>query len=229
MLHEKDMGQIGYKKVCKAEEKEVPYDQIVKGYEYEKGEFVVLKEEDFEKANARKTKTIDVVAFAKEQEVDPKYFDTPYYLEPEKKAEHAYVLLREALKKAKKAGVAKFVIRNKERLGMIKPEGNVLMLVQLRYPDELRSSGALTIPGKETIAEQEMKLAMLLIDQLTKPFDPGEYRDTYTEELEQLIEAKIKGKKPRKKGAEPVPTAVPDLMSVLMQSLQEEKGKEVGV
>lgn len=229
LLRKKDLCPISYARVCRSDGREVPYEDIVRGYEYERGEFVVVAPEDFERANARKTKTVDVVSFADEDEIDTKFVDKPYYLEPDKKAENAYVLLREALRKSKRVGIAKFVIREREHLGMIKVEGNAIMLVQLRFADEVKPASSLEIPGKQKVADKEMSLATLLIDQLTKPFDPKDYHDTYTEELQRVIDAKAKGKKPTKKGQAPVATAVPDLMDVLRKSLQQEqkqKGKK---
>jgi DNA end-binding protein Ku len=203
-------------------------EDIVRGFEYEKGTFVVVDAEDFERANARKTKTIDVLSFTNEKDIDLKYVDKPFYLEPDERAGSAYILLREALRSSKKVGVAKFVIREREHLGMIKTEGDAIMLVQLRFADEVKPPSTLEIPGKKKMTDQEMKLALLLIDQLTKPFRVEEYQDSYTEELERVIAAKAKGKRPAKKGQAPVATAIPDLMDVLRKSLeQEQKGKKV--
>lgn len=223
MVRTSDQCPVGYRRICKMTGDEVPLESISKAYEYEKGEFVVLEKSDFEKANARKTKTLDVVAFVKEQEIDSKYFEKPYFLEPEKKSDHAYVLLREALRKARLVGIVRFVLHNREHIGALKPEGNMLMVEQMRYETEMRSPAALAVPGKQAVAEKEMELARLLIAQLTKPFDPAEYSDTYTEELERVIAEKAKGRKPKKKGQAPQPTAVPDLMSTLMRSLEQEE------
>lgn len=221
MLHGKDESPITYSRICEREGKEVPYEEIAKGYEHEKGDFVVLDKKDFEGVDQKLVKTIDVKAFVKEDDIEAKYFEKPYYLEPDKKAVPAYVLLREALRKAKKVGIATFVIHQREHLGMIKPEGNLLMLEQLRYADELRDAGALDVPEKATIPVEEMKLAQLLIDQRTRPFQAEEYRDTYTESLEAIIAAKVKGRKPKKKGAAPQPTQVSDIMAMLRESLEQ--------
>lgn len=223
MLRKQDHCPIKYRRVCEATGEEVPYDDIVKGYEYEKGEFVTLSNEDFANADAKKTKSMAVVQFAEAREIDPQYFVKPYYLEPDKKAEAAYVLMREALRKSKKAGIVTFVIRNREHLGMLVPKGDALMVGELRYANEVQGIGGLHVPGKAKVAENEMKLALLLIDQLTKPFRIDDFRDTYTEALERRIQAKIRGKKPRKEGKAPVPTAVPDLMAALEESLTKSR------
>lgn len=224
MLHKKDLSPIRYAKVCRKDGHEIPYEEIVKGYEYEDGDYIVLSNEDFEKANVRKTKTIDIVDFAKEQEIDPIFFEKPYYLEPEKGAAKAYILLREALKKSKKVGIAKFVIRNREHLGIVKPEGDILVLNQMRFQEEIRRP-ELKIP-KEDVSEKEISMALAFIDQLTEPFKPDEYKDTYMEELKKLIEEKSRGKTPKPKGALPKPTEVDDLMAALKKSLEREKQRQ---
>lgn len=224
LLHKKDLSEIRYARICKADGKEVPWEDIVKGYEYRHGDFVVLTEEDFEKANLKKTKTIEVLAFAGEDEIDSIYYETPYYLEPEKGAEKAYVLLLEALKESKKVAVGHFVVRHHEHLGVIKAHGNVLVLNQLRYESEIITPKGLSIPKKSPIAKKELDIALELIDQLTKPFKPGEYSDTYTDEIKAVIAKKAKGKKITiKKGELPKPTKVHDIMSLLKQSLEQHK------
>ncbi|MBX4187042.1 MAG: Ku protein [Candidatus Doudnabacteria bacterium] len=225
MLHKKDLSPIRYARVCRVDGKEIPYEDIVKGYEYQKGDYVVLTDEDFKKANVKKTKAIEIQDFVKENEIDPIYFEKPYYLEPEKGAAKAYVLLREALKKSKKIGIAKFVLRNREHLAVIKPFGNVLLLNQMRYQDEIRRPDDLNLPETKEAGKREIEIALALIDQLTSHFKPEEYHDTYTEELERVIKAKAKGKPIKAKGKEPQPTEVTDLMAMLRASLEKEKAK----
>ena len=149
MLHKKDLSQIRFARICKTEDKEIPWEEIVKGYEYEPGEFVVLNDEDFKKANLTKSKSIEIIDFVKEDEIDTIFYSKPYFLEPEKNANKAYVLLREALKKSKKVGVAKFVIHNREHIAIIKPYENAIILNELRYSDEVLQPTELNIPEKK--------------------------------------------------------------------------------
>jgi DNA end-binding protein Ku len=219
MLHNKDNSPIRYAKICKEEDKEVPFDEIVKGFEFRKGEFVILTDEDFENADAKKTSTIDIVEFTGEEQIDARYLERPYYLEPAKGAEKAYTLLREALKKSNKLAVSKFVLRQREHLAAIKPVGQVLILNQLRYPADLRSPGGLKLPTDKP-DKRELDVALAFIDKMTEPFIPEDFHDTYTEELEAAIEAKVAGK--------PAPTATAaasskptqDLMAALKASLE---------
>jgi DNA end-binding protein Ku len=225
MLHKKDLSPVRYVRVCKAEGHEVPYEDIVKGYEYQKGDYVVLTNEDFKRAAVRKTYTIDIVRFVSEGEIDSIYFEKPYYLEPDKGAERAYALLREALRKSKKVGLARFVLRNREHLGVVKPEEKVIVLNTLRYKDEIRDADDLKLPTAEAGRGKEVDMALQLIDQLTEPFRPEEFKDTYAQDLKHLIAEKVKGKTPAAEGEAPSPTAVPDLMAALKASLQKKKEK----
>lgn len=215
---------ISYLKVIRGTTKEVKYEDIVKGYEYQKGDFVVLTDEDFKKAAPKKTKAIEIVSFTEEKDVETKYINKPYFIEPDKKAEKAYVLLREALKKSKKAGVARYVFKDKEHIGLIKPEGNALMLIQLRFEDELRKPEDLHIPDKAEYSQKELDIALMLINQLEEHFKASQYHDTYTEALQKVIEKKAEGKPIKvSKDAEPVPTDMRNLMSMLKQSLEAAK------
>ncbi|MBX4190268.1 Ku protein [Candidatus Parcubacteria bacterium] len=220
LLHKKDLSPIHNVRVCEADGREVPYEDLVRGFEYQKGDYVVLSEEDFKKANVRKTKTIDILDFADEEDIDTIFFDTPYYLEPEKKAEKPYALLREALKKSGRVGVAQFVLRTKEHLAVLRPYGNVIVLNQLRFHHEIRPTKELELPDKEIVKAKEVEMALRLIDELTGDFDPASYHDTYSEELMNIIEARAKGKRPKAKGKAPRATRTPDLMATLRQSLQ---------
>ncbi len=225
MLHKKDLSPIRYARICREDGKEVPYEDIVKGYEYQKGSYVVLTPEDFQKANVEKTKAIEIQEFVKEQEIDPMYFEKPYYLEPEKGSDKAYALLREALKKSKKIGIAKFVLRNREHLSAVKPAGNVIVLEQLRFAEEIRDPQDLNLPEAKKATAKEVEIALALIDQLTEKFKPEEFKDTYTDELKRVIAAKSKGKTIKAKGKEPKPTEVSDIMAMLKKSLVKEKTK----
>lgn len=224
-LHSKDMSPIRYARICRLEEIEVPYEEIVKGYEYSDGEYVVLEDEDFERANVAKSKSIEIMDFVSESEIDTIYFEKPYYLEPDKGAAKAYALLREALNKTGKVGIARYVIRNREHLAALKPSDDVLVLNQIRYAAELRSAEGLNLPAAEEVPEREMDLALALVNQLTGPFNPEQYSDTYTEELRQVIEEKAAGRVPVPKGKAPEPTEVTDLMDVLRKSLDQEREK----
>lgn len=228
MLDKHGHCPISYAKICRTTGQEIPYEDIVKGYEYQKGDYVILTDDDFEKVAPKKTKTIDIVSFVDEDEIPSMNIDKPYYIEPEKKAEKAYVLLREALKRSKKVAVAKWVMRNKEHIAMIRPEERALVLVQLRYQDEVRSPEDLHIPGKGSYDKKELDMALMLINQLKEHFDADEYRDTYTEELKKIIAKKAKGKpiKVAKGDEAPQPTDMRNLMEALRKSLEAEKSEK---
>ena len=225
MLHNKDLSPIRFARICKADGKEIPYEDIVKGYEDQPGDYVVLVEEDFEQANVKKTKSIEIMDFIDEKEIDTIYYEKPYFLEPGKGADKAYVLLREALKKSKKVALAKFVLHNREHLAVVKPYDQIIILNQLRYNSELKKPDQLQLPASVKTSPQEITMALKLIDQLTGHFEPEKYHDTYTEELENIIEAKAKGKKPRAKGKEPKITPVKDMMRLLKESLEDHHRK----
>lgn len=223
LLHKKDLSEIRYARMCKAEDKEVPWNEIVKGYEYDKGNYVVMEDSDFEKADVKKTKTIEIINFIEEEEVDSIYYVKPYFLEPQKNADKAYGLLREALKKSKKVGLAKYVLRNREHLAVIKVYEDVLILNELRYSNELVQPKDLQIPEVGKANSKEVEMAIKLIDQLTVPFKPVAYKDTYTEELKQIIKQKAKGKPIHPKSEKPPSTKIHDIMSLLQASLDTKK------
>ena len=225
LLHEKDMSPIRYAKVCRLEGEEVPNEEIVKGYEYEDGQYVILTDEDFERANVTRTRAIEITEFSDEADIDDIYFEKPYYLEPDKGAAKPYALLREALRRSGKVGIARFVLRNREHLAAIKPTGDVLVLNQLRYSSELLEPDELKVPDPSLADERELDLALTLIDKLSESFQPERYKDEYTEELRQMIEGKAQGRVPVAKGEEPEPTSVVDLMAVLKKSLEQERTK----
>lgn len=223
LLHKQDLSEIRYARICKTEDKEVPWKDIVKGYEYEKGDFVIMQDKDFEKANIKKTKTIEILNFIEEEEIDTVYYVKPYFLEPGKHAEKAYGLLRDALKKSKKVGLAKFVLRNKEHLAVIKFHQNMMILNELRYENELLKPEDLKIPAIGKPNPKEMEMAIQLIDQLTIPFEPKKYKDTFTEEIKRIIKQKAKGKPVHPKTQEPPSTKIHDMMSLLQASLEKKK------
>ncbi len=223
LLHKKDFSQIRYARICKEEGKEVPWSEIVKGYEVEKGDFVTLKDEDFEKANLAKAKTIEIFSFVKEEEIETYYYVKPYYCEPDKNAGSAYSLLCEALKKSKKVGLAKFVLRNREHLAVVKAHDNMLIINELRYQSELIKADELKLPAAAKTSAKELDIAMQLINHLTVPFNPKEYHDTYVEEIKKIIKQKAKGRPIHPKTKEPSVTKVHDIMALLKASLEEKK------
>jgi DNA end-binding protein Ku len=221
MLHKKDHAPIHYSRVCTKDGEEVPWDDIAKGYKLGDDEYIVLTPKDLDSLDAEKSQTIDIMQFVDENDIDIRYFEKPYYLEVEKGGDKAYALLRESLRKSNKLALAKFVMHQREHVAVIKPLGRALVLEQMRYPSDLREPGELSFPTDKEVTEKELEMALKLVKQETKPFVAEDLRDTYTEELEEMIKAKTKGKKPTKaKEAEPAATTK-DLMAALKASLKE--------
>lgn len=223
-LRKQDLCPVGYVRVCRLDGREVPYEDIVRGYEYKEGDYVVLTDEDFKNADVKKTESIQIIDFVKEEEIDSQLFQKPYFIEPIKGASKVYALLREALKKSQKVGIARYVLRSSEHLGVVKVEDDILMLVQTRFASELRSPEELAIPKNNEVSQKELTMALSLIDQLTEPFKLGKYKDTYTDEVKEIIDKKIKGKKitkVREKKSEPA--NVENLIEKLKASLQRAK------
>jgi len=224
LLRKTDLSPVNYKRVAEKDGKEVPWDQIVKGYEYEKGKFVVLKDEDFQRVDVEATQTVDIQDFVELDEIDPIFFYKPYYLEPQKGGDKAYALLRDALKDSKKVGVAKVVIKTREYLAGVKPEDGALVLELMHFADELADTSKLHIPKKVEIGKREMTMAKSLIDSMSSKWNPEKYKDDYREALMEVIEEKVEAggkeieEKPKKA---PKPTKVIDLVSVLQKSLEE--------
>ncbi|MDB5197498.1 MAG: hypothetical protein JWP88_1869 [Flaviaesturariibacter sp.] len=221
MLSKKDHAPIRYARIDTKTDKEVDWKDIVKGYEYAKGKFVIVEEEDFQKASPQKSKSIDIVQFVKADEIDPIYFEKPYYILPAKGGEKTYGLLLKALEKAGTVGIAEFMLRNREHVCAIKPYKNVLMLDQMRYEDEIKAVPETAAPK---VAEKELELALKIIDQLTEEFKPAAFKDNYIDELKKVIKAKAAGKHIRI--AEPdkkTPAPVKDLMEILKASLTKKK------
>lgn len=220
LLRKSDLSPIRYLRVARADGKEVPFEEIVRGYEYRKGDYVVLTDDDFTKVDVKKTKSITIIDFAKEGEIDSIFFEKPYFLEPDKGAEKAYALLVEALKRSGKVGIAKFVLRSRERMAVLKPHENLLVLNQIRFEREIRSTEGLNIPKDESVSDSEIKLALTLIDSMCNCFDPVSVKDEYTEELKEVIEEKAKTGVIHPRGEEPKPTEVKNLMETLRKSLE---------
>lgn len=224
MLHKDDGAPIRYARICRKDGEEIPWDDIVKGYEYRDGDYVVLSKKELDAMDARKTQTIDIQQFVNETDIDIRYFEKPYYLEVVKGGEKAYALLRAALEKSGKLALTKFVLHEREHIGVIKPVGRALVLNQMRYPSDVREPGELHFPTDKDLSAKEVEMALKLVKQETKPFIAEDLHDTYTEELEEMIKDKTKGKKPKaapKAKAEQKETSAKDLMSALKASLKE--------
>jgi DNA end-binding protein Ku len=222
MLDKKDNARIKFKRVNENTGKEVAWENIVKGFDYE-GKYVLLTEEDFEKASPEKSKIIEISEFVNESEIESFFFEMPYFLEPQKSGEKAYVLLREALKKSGKVGLGSFVLRSKESLCVLKPVDTVIVLNKIRFAQEIRNVNELNIPQSPAIKKDELKMAMALINQLTRRFNIAKYKDTYSEELMKLIKAKARGKKLATPALRVVHNSTRDLMSQLKASLDVKK------
>jgi DNA end-binding protein Ku len=235
MLDRRDMAPVGYKRVNKASGKEVPWDDVVKGYEYEDGQYVVLSEEDFRRANPEASKTVDIVAFVDLHDIPPQYFETPYYLAPGKRGEKAYVLLRDTLKQAGKAGIAMVVIRTKQYLAAVVAQDEVMLLNTLRYHDELKEVGELGIPEKALdtkVTAKELDMALRLVDDMSDKWKPEQYRDTYRDDLLKRIKEKVKAgetevlTEPQKEEKAEKGADVIDLMSLLKKSVEKRGEKQ---
>jgi DNA end-binding protein Ku len=227
LLRAKDHSPVNYKRVAEKDGKEVPWDEIVKGYEYEKGKFVVLNEKDFQRVDLEATQTVDIQDFVDLDEIDPMYFYKPYYLEPQKGGDKAYVLLREALADGKKVGIAKVVIKTRQYLAGVKALKHALVLELMHFADELLETEKLSVPKKVEIGKREKEMAEALVKSMTSKWDPEKYHDDYREALMEVIEEKVEsgGKeieekpKPKKES-----TKVIDLVAVLQESLARSKG-----
>jgi DNA end-binding protein Ku len=228
LLRKSDLSPINYKRVAEVDGKEVPWEEIVKGYEYEKGKFVVLKEEDFRRADIEATQSVDIIQFVKLEEIDPIFFDKPYYLEPDKKGVKAYGLLREALRRTDQVGVAKVVIKTRQHLAAVKPEKKALVLELMHFADELIEPGSLQIPDNTQFSPQEFKMAIELIERMAGKWDPSKYSDDYRNALLDLIHKKIElGDKATVESGPATRKAskVIDLVSILKESLEKTRGK----
>jgi DNA end-binding protein Ku len=231
-LRESDSSRIRHKRVAEADDKEVPYEDIVRGYEISPDHYVVFAREELEKLTPEKTRAIEIQDFVNIEQIDPIYFDSPYYLAPAEGAEKAYGLLVKAMDSAGKAAIARFVLRNKEHLAAIRPMDGVLTLTTMRFADEVVSPKELddVLPDSAPrVEKREREMAEKLIDSLAGDFEPDKYRDEYREQLLSLIEQKASGKEiVVQEGEEPEPTKAPDLMAALEESLAAVKGQDLG-
>jgi len=234
MLDRRDFSPVGYKRYNKETGKDIDWNDIVKGYEYEKGQYVVLSDEDLKRANVEATQTIDIVNFVDTEEVPPIYFDQPYYLAPTKGGDKVYVLLRETLRKAGKIGIAQVVIRTKQRLAALMPMENAIVLNLLRYGDEIRPLQDINLPDatskKAAVSDKEIKMAMSLLEDMTEPWNPTAYHDTYREDVMALVEKKIKANQTKTvtqpdkdEERQPAASNVVDLMELLRKSINTKK------
>jgi DNA end-binding protein Ku len=229
LLHAKDEGRIKYERICSVDGKPVPWDEIVKGYEFEKGEYVVLTDEDFKRVNPEATQSVDILEFVSLDKISPMFFDKPYYLEPTKQGRHAYALLRETLEETNQVAIARVVIRTKEYIAAVKPIDGALVLELMHWASEIVATSTLEIPERDKLPEQEMKMARMLVDTMSvDEFEPEKFTNKYHDELLTMIEARAAGKElPQPKKA-PARAKVVNLMDVLAQSLEESKKRRTG-
>jgi DNA end-binding protein Ku len=225
-VHAPDGSRIGYEKICKAEDKPVPDDEIVKAFEYEKGEWVYMTDEDFEAAAAENHRTIDIRSFVPYEDIDPIYFERTYHLAPEEEGQKVYALLVRAMEDSGLAAVAKWVMRDRQNLGLLRVRDGVITLERMHFADEIRPSDDIA-PGKVEVSKQELEMAEELIKHYTGEFKPDEYRDTYRDALCEIIEAKRKGEEVRVEAA-PEPEQPADLMAALKASVEAARRERPG-
>jgi len=229
MLHAKDNSPIQFSRVCAREGKPVAWEDLVKGYEYSKGKFVVLTKEDFKTAAVEKTKTVDIIDFVDAEEIDDRFFETPYYLVPATSGERAYALLREAMRETKRIGIAKFILRDALHLAAVEVIDDAIVLTLMRFADELVDIEQLSLPGDIAVRKQELEIAKALVNNLNAPWDPSKYTDEYRDNLMRIIEGKMKGKTVELASREePREGKVIDLMERLRASLAQTASKSAG-
>jgi DNA end-binding protein Ku len=222
MLHAKDKSPVRFERVCVRDGTPVAWADLIKGYEFEKGHFVVMTKEDFQAAAVEKTRTIDILDFVKADEIDDRYFETPYYLVPAKGGERAYALLREALRESGRIGIAKFILRDAQHLAGVEVIENALVLSVMRFSDELVDAGGLSFPSADGVRSKELEMAKTLVGNLASDWDPAKYTDQYRENLLRIIKGKMKGKTVKlAAGEEPRQAEVVDLMERLRRSLEQ--------
>jgi DNA end-binding protein Ku len=234
MLDKRDLAPVGYKRYNKSTGEDVPWAEIVKGYEYDDDKYVVLSDEDFRRANVEASKTVDIQAFVDLKDIPPHYFETPYYLAPGKRGEKAYALLRDAMKRAGKAGIATVVIRTRQYLAAVLPQDDVLLMDTLRYADEIKATDELGVPSgalHHKVSAKEIEMALRLIDDMSEKWQPEKFKDTYRDDLMARIKEKIKEGQteqitaPDKGEKEPARADVIDLMALLKKSVEKKHDK----
>ncbi len=229
LLDKRNMARVRYKRVNEQTNREVPWDDTVRGYEFKEGQYVVLSDEDLKRASPEKTQTVDIQDFVELDEIDPVFYEKPYYLAPDKRGEKGYALLRETLRRARKVGIAKVVIRTKERLAAVMARDDVIVLEILRYPHELRDAKDLSVPrGMQGVSDREIQMAERLVEGMVTGWDPERYKDTYDKDLRGMIKERVKAgqleESPEPPEEEKRPAArsnVVDLMALLKQSVED--------
>lgn len=227
MLRKGDQSPIRYKRVAEADNREVPWEDIVKGFEYEKGQFVTLDDKDFERVKITTNQTVDIKEFVDLESIDPMFFDQPYFLAPEKSGAKAYLILRDALQRTGKVGIAKVVIKTREHLAAVKVSGEALVLELMHFADELADPAELKIPPAKDIGQRELKMAESLVETMSGEWNPSKYHDEYREALMEVVQEKIKSGGKRlapHKAARAQSSKVVDLAAVLQQSLEQVQG-----
>ena len=230
MLHAEDLSPVKYERVCAADGEPVPWSEIVKGYEYEKGKYVVLTDDDFKAAALESSRTIDILDFVQESEIDPRYFETPYFMVPGKGGDKPYALLREAIRNAGAVGIGKIILRQSQHLAGVKVVGDALVLEIMRFANELVDPADYSFPDASLVRAQELTMAEQLVANLAEPFDPAKYTDEYRANLMRVIRAKMKGRKitvaeePQEEGD----VKVLDLMARLEASLGKTASRKRG-
>ncbi|MEO8045626.1 MAG: Ku protein [Spartobacteria bacterium] len=227
LLREGDLSPVNYKRVAEKDGKEVPWEKIVKGFEYEKGKFVVLSEKDFQRVDLEATQTVDIQDFVDVEDIDPMYFYKPYFLEPQKGGDKAYVLLRETLEKTGKVGIAKVIIKTRQYLAGVKPLEHALVLELMHFAEELADAEKLNVPKESEPGKREMDMAKALVESMSSEWDPKKYKDDYRDALMEVIEEKVESggeeieekPKPKKESSKVI-----DLVSILQQSLAKAEG-----
>jgi len=225
LLHAEDKSPVKFERVCAREGKPVAWEELVKGYEYQKGRFVVVTKEDFQTAAVEKTRTVDIRNFVNGEDIDDRFFESSYFMTPGKGGEHAYALLREAIRETGLVGIATIVLRDKQHLAAVEIVKQAMVLTLMRYADELVDVGEYKFPAATDLRKQELQMARMLVENLADKWDPSQYTDKYRENLMKIIKAKLKGKEVHlKPDEEPRSAEVVDLMERLRQSLQQAGG-----
>jgi len=224
MLHAKDKSPVRFERVCIRDGSALAWDDLVKGFEYAKGRFVVVTKEDFQAAAVEKTRTVDIIDFVKADEIDDRFFETPYYLLPSKGGERAYALLREAIRESGRIGIAKFILRDAQHLAAVEVIQNALVLSVMRFADELVDVKQFDFPRTSDVRKQELEMAKTLVNSLAAEWNPLKYTDQYRENLTRIIQGKLKGKEVElEPAAEPRHAEVVDLMERLQRSLERKR------
>jgi DNA end-binding protein Ku len=228
LLDKRNMARVRYKRVNEESGKEVPWEDTVRGYEFQEGKYVVLSDEDLQRASPEKTQTIDILDFVDVDEISPVYFDKPYYLAPDKRGAKSYALLRETLKRTRKIGIATVVIRTKQYLAAVIPQDDVILLNILRYGHELRDTDSLDLPsGRQGVTDREIDMAERLVQGMVDTWEPDRYKDTYFQDLKKMIHKRVEAGQleasppPTEEEKKPARSNVVDLMALLKQSVEQ--------